>query len=136
MAWAKKVEVTSAVITRAANSDLNSGARAETGFPATATASSASINRFRSIPAVTAVSTGPPTIMPTAYAVTGRPAVPTVTSRSVATSGRIPDTTNSPVVMLKTQNVRVASRSMPGTLDSDVDVRVRSRVRTEPNDAG
>src|ERR1700754_3001209 len=125
MAWAKKVDVTSAVTTRAANSNGNPGARAETAFPTTETARSASISLFRSIPAVTAVSTGPPMIMPTAYAATSRPAVPTLTPRSAATSGRIPATTNSPVVMLKTQNMRMASRSMPGTLNSHVDVRVK-----------
>ncbi|MFE6923070.1 MerR family transcriptional regulator [Nocardia sp. NPDC057663] len=57
---------------------------------------------------------------------TSKPTVPAVTSRSAATSGRIPAITNSPVVMLKTQNMRMASRRMPVTLNSHVDVRVKS----------
>nr|WP_212754456.1 hypothetical protein [Nakamurella aerolata] len=66
MACAKNVEVTSAASTRAANNTAKLGATAEIAFPSTATASRLTISRFRSTPAVTAVSTGPPMIMPTA----------------------------------------------------------------------
>lgn len=113
IAWAKKVDVTRAVTTRAANSHAKPGATAEPALPTTATPSSTSSSHLRCARAVSAVSTGPPTIMPAAYAVTSSPAAPT---RDVEVGGDLGQDAahhELAVVMAKTQNIRVASRVTP-----------------------
>ncbi|MEQ4725281.1 hypothetical protein [Nonomuraea sp. B19D2] len=106
IAFAKNVDVTSDVTIRAAKSTPYAGASAEARLPATVIPSMTRMSGLRGKRAVSAVSTGPPTIIPMAYAVTSSPAAGMETARSAAMSGRIPAMTNSPVVIPKTHTIR------------------------------
>jgi hypothetical protein len=82
IATAKNVATTRPATNRDTSSTVWFGVTAEPRFPITDTATRPTMSGLRASRAVSTVTTGPPTIMPTAYAVTSRPAAATEIGRS------------------------------------------------------